>query len=317
MLFSDPRVGGSPAPHATAAALTLLREQTIPNIIEPPRFGARAQEISARPSLLERGLRQASRHALLAAAVAALVLIAATALPAWSASRSPDAPAPSIYHSSLATTGSAATRVENLGVASFVGRLPFVQQARYLNTVTGATPEAQSFLQGAREASVATYVQQVGFQVSLPYVNDTVERKQALDTWNTGVGAEVQRQAVAAAAAAPIWEAPSLPAAVVPLGLEPGTVLPTSITFYACVGDGFCGNMASGQPVFAGAAACSSDLPFGTRFQVLGDPSGRTFVCMDRGALSSTWVDVWFYDVAEGWAWQSFVGASGQIQIVE
>jgi hypothetical protein len=39
------------------------------------------------------------------------------------------------------------------------------------------------------------------------------------------------------------------------------------------------------------------------------------FTCLDRGALSATWVDVWFYDIADGWAWQSLVGTSGEIII--
>ena len=75
--------------------------------------------------------------------------------------------------------------------------------------------------------------------------------------------------------------------------------------------------MATGQAPFEGAAACSSNLPFGTRFSIANDPAGRVFTCLDRGALSPTWVDVWFYDAADGWAWQSIVGTSSDIIIVE
>ena len=59
------------------------------------------------------------------------------------------------------------------------------------------------------------------------------------------------------------------------------------------------------------------NLPFGTRFVITDDPSQRIFVCLDRGALAATWVDVWFYDVADGWAWQSGLGTRSDIIIVE
>ena len=87
------------------------------------------------------------------------------------------------------------------------------------------------------------------------------------------------------------------------------------VTFYACVGDGFCGTMASGQPVYDGAAACSNDLAMGTRFSIVTDPTGRTYQCLDRGYLAPTWVDVWFYDVANGWPWQAATGAWSDIII--
>jgi hypothetical protein len=97
-----------------------------------------------------------------------------------------------------------------------------------------------------------------------------------------------------------------------------GTRIPgATVTFYSCIDNGFCGNMATGDPVFAGAAACSADMPFGTRFVVANDPTGQVFVCMDRGLLAPTWVDVWFYDVADGWAWQAPVGTHSDIIIVE
>jgi hypothetical protein len=82
------------------------------------------------------------------------------------------------------------------------------------------------------------------------------------------------------------------------------------------VGNGFCGNMASGQRPFPGAAACSSNLPMGTRFVIADDPNQTVFTCLDRGALAATWVDVWFYDAADGWAWQANVGTSSEITIV-
>jgi hypothetical protein len=68
--------------------------------------------------------------------------------------------------------------------------------------------------------------------------------------------------------------------------------------------------MASGLKVFEGAAACSADLPFGTRVRIIGDPTGRVYECLDRGALAATWVDVFFYNTSDGIAWQSLLGGT-------
>jgi hypothetical protein len=102
-------------------------------------------------------------------------------------------------------------------------------------------------------------------------------------------------------------------------GYAPGTVLRSRITIYGCVGPGggFCGGMASGVGVFEGAAACSSDMKFGTRFRIHSDPTGRVYECLDRGHLNSTWVDIFFHDTREGIAWQSLLGGTiAQIEIV-
>jgi hypothetical protein len=74
--------------------------------------------------------------------------------------------------------------------------------------------------------------------------------------------------------------------------------------------------MYNGETVYEGATACSWDLPIGTRFLILGDPSGRTYVCKDRGLLSNTWVDVYFRNPKDGWRWQNSVGRIGSIKIV-
>jgi len=102
-------------------------------------------------------------------------------------------------------------------------------------------------------------------------------------------------------------------------GLVAGTVLPARITIYGCVGPGggFCGGMSSGHRVFEGAAACSTNLPFGTKLRIHGDPTGRVYECLDRGGLSTTWVDVFFYDTSQGMAWQSALGGTtANIEIV-
>jgi hypothetical protein len=95
-------------------------------------------------------------------------------------------------------------------------------------------------------------------------------------------------------------------------GYAPGTVLEARITIYGCTGPGggFCGHMSSGGTAFEGAAACSSNLPFGTRLTIDGDPTGRTYECLERGNLSATWIDVFFNDTTAGMAWQSQLGST-------
>lgn len=95
-------------------------------------------------------------------------------------------------------------------------------------------------------------------------------------------------------------------------GYPVGTVLHARITVYGCTGPGggFCGHMSSGGTAFEGAAACSSNLPFGTRLTIDGDPTHRTYECLDRGNLSATWIDVFFNDTRDGMAWQSLLGGT-------
>jgi hypothetical protein len=102
-------------------------------------------------------------------------------------------------------------------------------------------------------------------------------------------------------------------------GYPVGTILRTRITIYGCAGPGggFCNAMSTGIQVFEGAAACSFDLPFGTRLKIHGDPTGRVYECLDRGALATTWVDVFFYNTQDGIAWQSLLaGTISDIEIV-
>jgi hypothetical protein len=102
------------------------------------------------------------------------------------------------------------------------------------------------------------------------------------------------------------------PAALVSIG----QIENVNLTFYDCLGQGFCGRMSSGEKVYEGAAACSWNLPEGTRFRIAGDPTKRTYVCEDRGLLEDTWVDIFFYDPEDGWEWQEAVGRIGTIEIV-
>ena len=95
-------------------------------------------------------------------------------------------------------------------------------------------------------------------------------------------------------------------------GYAVGTVINARITIYGCTGrgGGFCGGMSSGIRVFEGAAACSNDMPFGTKFTIEGDPTGRTYECLDRGVLPTPWVDIFFNDTEAGIAWAGQLGST-------
>jgi hypothetical protein len=90
-----------------------------------------------------------------------------------------------------------------------------------------------------------------------------------------------------------------------------------TLTFYDCLSQKFCGAMSNGQKVYEGAAACSYNLATGTMFTITGDPTGRVYVCKDRGLLPNTHVDIFWNDPADGWRWQRAVGSRGTIEIVE
>ncbi len=65
--------------------------------------------------------------------------------------------------------------------------------------------------------------------------------------------------------------------------------------------------------------ACGWELSIGTRFVILGDPTGRTYVCADRGlggeACGCLWVDVFWRDEAAGIAWLADVGDRAEIEV--
>ncbi len=77
------------------------------------------------------------------------------------------------------------------------------------------------------------------------------------------------------------------------------------VSFYACEGPngGFCGTMAHGRTVYAGAAACGSFYAPGELVRVPDDPTDRVYTCEDTGALAAAQVDVFFWREADGWAW--------------
>ena len=87
------------------------------------------------------------------------------------------------------------------------------------------------------------------------------------------------------------------------------------ITFYSCQGPngGFCGAMSSGNMVYEGAAACGSAYALGERVSIVGDPTGRVYVCEDRGWLAPTQVDVFWYREEDGWAWIAQMGIWAEV----
>ncbi len=114
-------------------------------------------------------------------------------------------------------------------------------------------------------------------------------------------------------------------AAPVP-GSATATRFETTITYYYCVpgsnqagiGDvgGYCGAMANGDPVHAGAAACAPQN-LGQRFTIEGDPTGRTYTCADTGgSVLQDHRDVWFMNSDDGYAWWGRVGPTAIIDIV-
>jgi hypothetical protein len=297
----------------SVAVLAQVRQQAFSGVAGQPRYIPLTRPEAIQPGWLERVFDGLAKQAAVAGGIAALVLIVALALPIWSALRGGEGAAATSsvsVRSSAGVTGTTATRVEDLSATTFVGGVPFVQRLRYFDAVTGASSPSRLFVAGGREASLAEYLRDVGNQVALPYLNDAVNTRDRIELYAAAVeeNERAARAQLAAVVPAPItaWQAPSAAS---------GTRLNSTVTFYACVGNGFCGNMANGQQAYAGAAACSTNLPFGTRFTIADDPSGRVFTCLDRGALSSTWVDVWFYDAADGWAWQSIVGTNSDIII--
>lgn len=85
-----------------------------------------------------------------------------------------------------------------------------------------------------------------------------------------------------------------------------GEAVRGKVTFYACLGNGYCGTGADGTvPISGHTAACGSNYGLGTRFIISGDSVQRIWTCTDRGLLAPTQVDVFFYDAADGWIFQS------------
>jgi hypothetical protein len=306
------------ASSSVVGTLTYLREQTFPKLIDPPRFVPRTRSFPAQPDWLSGTLQRVGRRALGAALFAATAVLIATSLPAWGSLLSGSAAAPPspAVRSSAGETASYTSRVDDFGAHDFLAGNPFVVRSRLLSR---GDDSPHAFLAGGLQENIAEYVNGLAYHAAGPYQAAALETQQALDEWYAAVIDEVARQQEAAAPVPPefAFSAPAT-SAIWESNYAPGTLIPgVTVTFYACLGNGFCGNMASGQQVFPGAAACSMDMAFGTRFVVVNDPSQIVFTCLDRGALASPWVDVWFYSVEQGQAWQRNVGMISDIRIVE
>lgn len=137
----------------------------------------------------------------------------------------------------------------------------------------------------------------------------------------------------AAVTAAPIAVAAAHAPAAAALPATTATTSPrtasyglASITFYYCapgtrkgaVGDGggFCGHMANGERVHAGAASCAAAY-MGQRFLIAGDPLDRVYTCKDTGgAVTTGHRDIWFADADEGGDWWRAVGLTAEIRVI-
>lgn len=120
----------------------------------------------------------------------------------------------------------------------------------------------------------------------------------------------------------PRAEVLSEPASDVPQSTPSPTATPTTpltvhLTFYVCAGappgQSYCGTMASGSTVYEGAAACGYGMALGERFRIVGDPTGRTYTCEDRGAGPYWWIDVFWYEYANGRPWRNQFGQDVEI----
>ena len=105
-----------------------------------------------------------------------------------------------------------------------------------------------------------------------------------------------------------------------------GTIVEATITYYYCeqgtiaagIGDGggWCGYMAGGEVVHAGAASCAAGF-MGQRFRILGDPTARTYTCKDTGgAVVGQHRDIWFANSDEVYTWFLAVGPTALIEIL-
>ena len=105
-----------------------------------------------------------------------------------------------------------------------------------------------------------------------------------------------------------------------------GTIVEATITYYYCeqgtaaagIGDGggWCGYMAGGEVVHAGAASCAAGF-MGQRFRILGDPTDRTYTCKDTGgSVLGQHRDIWFANSDAAYAWFLAVGPTALIEIL-
>lgn len=172
---------------------------------------------------------------------------------------------------------------------------------RWLSHIAGAPAFANSLTSGLLAADSVVFVKRTGGLVTVSPTASTP---------------------------APTTSPPPAPVvAPVPTG-APNTVSygVATVTFYYCspgvrsgaVGDGggFCGYMANGERVHAGAASCASAY-MGQRFLITGDPLNRVYICKDTGGgVTRSHRDIWFANADEGGDWWHQVDHSAEILVL-
>ena len=102
---------------------------------------------------------------------------------------------------------------------------------------------------------------------------------------------------------------------------EGAEIILDALTFYVCRGappgfqDGYCGLGADGTQVYEGMAACGYAFPLGTTFKVIGDDSQRTYTCHDRGLGPAYWIDVFFWEYADGRAFSDSIPRPARVRV--
>ena len=62
-----------------------------------------------------------------------------------------------------------------------------------------------------------------------------------------------------------------------------------------------------------GIAEAGDAYALGERVSIVGDPTGRVYVCEDRGWLAPTQIDVFWYGEEDGFAWIAQVGRWAEV----
>jgi len=94
------------------------------------------------------------------------------------------------------------------------------------------------------------------------------------------------------------------------------------LSFYVCRGappgfeDGFCGGAAGNLGLEEGQVACGYAWSLGTQFQIYGDPTNRIYICNDRGLGPTYWLDVFFWEYADGRAWRDSIPYPWRIRVI-
>ena len=101
-----------------------------------------------------------------------------------------------------------------------------------------------------------------------------------------------------------------------------GWVTLDDLSFYVCRGappgfeDGFCGGAGGNLGLEEGQVACGYAWSLGTQFQIYGDPTNRIYICNDRGLGPTYWLDVFFWEYADGRAWRDSIPYPWRIRVI-